>query len=72
MGKSKDIAKQMATEAKLKNMLLKLPDDHAGMSQRELADKSGIPRRTIRKIEAEAIAKITDYIQQFIKDEGTD
>jgi DNA-binding XRE family transcriptional regulator len=72
MGKAKDIAKQMATEAKLKNMLLKLPEDHAGFSQRELADKSGIPRRTIRKIEAEAITKITDYIQQFIREEGSD
>ena len=72
MGKAKDIAKQMATEAKLKNMLLKVPEDHAGMSQRELADKTGIPRRTIRKIEAEAITKITDYIQQFIREEGSD
>lgn len=72
MGKAKNIAKQMATEAKLKNMLLKVPEDHAGFSQRELADKSGIPRRTIRKIEAEAITKITDYIQQFIREEGSD
>ena len=62
----------MATEAKLKNMLLKVPEDHAGMSQRELAAKTGIPRRTIRKIEAEAITKITDYIQQFIREEGSD
>jgi DNA-binding XRE family transcriptional regulator len=72
MGKAKNIAKQMATEAKLKNMLLKVPEDHAGFSQRELADKTGIPRRTIRKIEAEAITKITDYIQQFIREEGSD
>ena len=72
MGKARDIAKQMATEAKLRNMLLKLPEDHAGMSQRELSDKTGIPRRTIRKIETEAIAKITDYIQQFIREEGSD
>ena len=72
MGKAKNIAKQMATEAKLKNMLLKVPEDHAGFSQRELADKSGIPRRTIRKIEIEAITKITDYIQQFISEEGSD
>ena len=62
----------MATEAKLKNMLLKLPEDHAGMSQRELADKSGIPRRTIRKIESEAIGKLTEYIQQFIEGEGSE
>ena len=72
MGKARDIAKQMATEAKPKNMLLKLPEDHAGMSQRELSDKTGIPRRTIRKIETEAITKITDYIQQFIREEGSD
>lgn len=64
--------KRMATEAKLKNMLLKLPEDHAGMSQRELADKSGIPRRTIRKIESEAIGKLTEYIQQFIEGEGSE
>ena len=72
MGKARDIAKQMATEAKLRNMLLKVPEDNAGMSQRELADKTGIPRRTIRKIETEAITKITDYIQQFIREEGSD
>ena len=72
MGKARDIAKQMATEAKLKNMLLKVPEDHAGFSQRELADKTGIPRRIIRKIETEAITKITDYIQQFISEEGSD
>ena len=62
----------MATEAKLKNMLLKVPEDHSGFSQRELADKTGIPRRTIRKIEAEAIGKLTEYIQQFISEEGSD
>ena len=72
MGKARDIAKQMATEAKLKNMLLKVPEDHDGLSQRELSDKTGIPRRTIRKIETEAITKITDYIQQFIREEGSD
>ena len=72
MGKARDIAKQMAMEAKLRNMLLKLPEDHAGMSQRELSDKTGIPRRTIRNIETEAITKITDYIQQFIREEGSD
>jgi DNA-binding XRE family transcriptional regulator len=72
MEKTKDIAKQMATEAKLKNMLLKVPEDHSGFSQRELADKTGIPRRTIRKIETEAIGKLTEYIQQFISEEGSD
>lgn len=72
MGKARDIAKQMAMEAKLRNMLLKLPEDHDGFSQRELSDKTGIPRRTIRKIETEAITKITDYIQQFIREEGSD
>lgn len=63
---------KMAVDAKLKNMLQKVPDDHEGFSQRELAEKAGIPRRTIRKIEAEAITKLTEYIQQFISEEGSD
>ena len=72
MGRTKDIAKQMANDAKLRNMLLKLPDDHDGFSQSEIARKTGIPQQTISKIETEAIGKLTDYIQQFIKDEGAD
>jgi len=62
----------MATDARLKNMLLKVSDDHSGFTQDELATKSGIPRRTLRRIEAEAIGKLTEYIQQFIKEEGSD
>ena len=72
MEKTNNISKKMATDARLKNMLLKVPEDHSGFSQRELADKTGIPRRTIRKIEAEAIGKLTEYIQQFISEEGSD
>ena len=72
MGRTKDIAKQMANDAKLRNMLLKLPEDHAGFSQSEIARKTGIPQQTISKIETEAIGKLTEYIQQFIREEGTD
>ena len=53
-------------------MLLKLPEDHDGFSQSEIARKTGIPQQTISKIETEAIGKLTEYIQQFIRDEGTD
>ena len=66
------IAKQMATDAKLKNMLLKIPEDHRGFTQSELAEKTGIPRRTLRRIETEAIGKLTEYIAQFIEGEGSD
>ena len=66
------IAKQMATDAKLKNMLLNIPEDHRGFTQSELAEKTGIPRRTLRRIETEAIGKLTEYIQQFIEGEGSE
>ena len=69
---SSQIAKQMATDAKLKNMLLKIPEDHRGFTQSELAAKTGIPRRTLRRIEDDAIGKLTDYIQQFIEGEGSE
>ncbi len=66
------IAKQMATDAKLKNMLLNIPEDHRGFTQSELAEKTGIPRRTLRRIETEAIGKLTDYIAKFIEEEGSE
>ena len=69
---SSQIAKQMATDAKLKNMLLKIPEDHRGFTQSELAEKTGIPRRTLRRIETEAIGKLTEYIAQFIEGEGSE
>ena len=73
MGKDdSQIAKQMATDAKLKNMLLNIPEDHRGFTQSELAEKTGIPRRTLRRIETEAIGKLTEYIQQFIEGEGSE
>jgi len=71
MGRTKDIAKQMANDAKLRNMLLKVPEDHKGFSQSEIARKTGIPQQTISRIETEAITKITDYIAQFITEEGS-
>ena len=69
---SSQIAKQMATDAKLKNMLLNIPEDHRGFTQSELAEKTGIPRRTLRRIETEAIGKLTEYIAQFIEGEGSE
>jgi len=53
-------------------MLLNIPEDHRGFSQNELSEKSGIPRTTIRRIESQAIGKLTDYIAQFIEGEGSD
>ena len=61
---------KMAVDAKLKNMLQKVSDDHEGFSQRELAEKAGIHRKTIQQIESQAIGKITDYIAQFLKEES--
>ena len=72
MAKPKPIIKRMAVDAKLRNMLLKVPEDHQGFSQRELAKKTGIHRKTIQRIESQAIGKITHYIQQFIKEEKSD
>ena len=72
MGKARKISDKMATDAKLRNMLLNIPEDHRGFSQNELSDKSGIPRTTIRRIESQAIGKLTDYIAQFIEGEGSD
>jgi len=69
---SSQIAKQMATDAKLKNMLLNISEDHRGFTQSELAEKTGIPRRTLRRIETEAIGKLTEYIAQFIEGEGSE
>jgi DNA-binding XRE family transcriptional regulator len=53
-------------------MLLKIPEDHRGFTQSELAAKTGIPRRTLRRIEDEAIGKLTEYIAQFIEGEGSE
>ena len=72
MAKPKPIIKRMAVDAKLRNMLLKVPEDHRGFSQRELAKKAGIHRKTIQQIESQAIGKITDYIQNFIREDKSD
>jgi predicted DNA-binding protein (UPF0251 family) len=72
MEKANNISKKMATDARLKNMLLQVSEDHSGFTQDELAAKSGIPRRTLRRIETQAIGKLTDYIAKFIKEEGSD
>jgi len=72
MAKPKPIIKRMAVDAKLRNMLLQVPEDHQGFSQRELAKKAGIHRKTIQQIESQAIGKITEYIQQFIREEKSD
>ena len=38
MEKAKNISKKMATDARLKNMLLKVSEDHSGFTQDELKD----------------------------------
>ena len=72
MGKAKKISEKLATDAKLRNMLLNIPEDHRGFSQSEISRKTGIPQQTISRIESQAIGKLTDYIQQFIEDGGSD
>ena len=72
MGKARKISEKLATDAKLRNMLLNLPEDHRGYSQAEIARQSGVPQQTISRIESQAIGKLTDYIQQFIEGEGSD
>ena len=72
MGKARKISEKLATDAKLRNMLLNIPEDHRVFTQAEISRQTGIPQQTISRIESQAIGKLTDYIQQFIEGEGSD
>jgi len=58
----------MATDARLKQMLRSAPSDHAGFTQDEIAQKVGVAKQTISKIERGAMMKITEQIARYLSD----
>jgi len=60
--------RKMATDAKLKQMLRSVPSDHAGFTQDEIAQKVGVAKQTISKIERGAMMKITEQIAKYLTD----
>lgn len=59
-------AREMANDAKLRQMLRTLPTDHHGFSQAEIARKSGVAQQTISQIERGAMIKITQQIEKYL------
>ena len=60
--------RKMATDAKLKQMLRSVPSDHAGFTQDEIAQRVGVAKQTISKIERGAMMKITEQIAKYLSD----
>jgi len=58
----------MATDARLRQMLRSVPSDHAGFTQDEIAQKVGVAKQTISKIERGAMLKITEQIAKYLTD----
>jgi DNA-binding XRE family transcriptional regulator len=50
-------------------MLRALPEDHRGYTQEQIAQKVGVAKQTISKIEQSAMIKITEQITRLLKDE---
>jgi DNA-binding XRE family transcriptional regulator len=59
----------MATDARLRQMLRAVPEDHDGFTQEQIAQKVGVAKQTISKIEQSAMMKITEQITRLIKEE---
>jgi len=66
--KQNNSVRKMATDAKLKQMLRSVPSDHAGFTQDEIAQKVGVAKQTISKIERGAMMKITEQIAKYLTD----
>tara|TARA_R100001463_G_scaffold67867_1_gene121307 strand:- start:362 stop:574 length:213 start_codon:yes stop_codon:yes gene_type:complete len=66
MPKENNKAKQMATDAKLRNLLRKASPEQA-MSQSEIADQTGLSRQLINRIERGAIEKVTEQIARILE-----
>jgi len=49
-------------------MLRSVPSDHAGFTQDEIAQKVGVAKQTISKIERGAMMKITEQIAKYLTD----
>jgi len=61
--------RKMATDARLRQMLRALPEDHRGYTQDEIARKAGVAKQTISKIERGAMIKITEQITRLLAEE---
>jgi DNA-binding XRE family transcriptional regulator len=59
----------MATDARLRQMLRAVPEDHDGFTQEQIAQKVGVAKQTISKIEQSAMMKITEQINRLLKEE---
>ena len=61
--------RKMVTDAKLRQMLRAVPEDHDGFTQEQIAQKVGVAKQTISKIEQSAMLKITEQITRLLKEE---
>ena len=68
MGKKRkeDKARQMATDAKLRNLLREVRPGQT-MSQSEIAEQAGLSRGLINRIERGAIQKVTEQIARIVE-----
>lgn len=68
MGKKRkeDKARQMATDAKLRNLLRETRPGQT-MSQSEIAEQAGLSRELINRIERGAIQKVTEQIARIVE-----
>ena len=64
--RKQDRARQMATDAKLRNLLRKAKPDQT-MSQSEIAEQAGISRQLVNRIERGAILKLTEQIARIVE-----
>ncbi len=64
--RKQDRARQMATDAKLRNLLRKVRPDQT-MSQSEIAKQAGISRQLVNRIERGAILKLTEQIARIVE-----
>ena len=73
MGKREpNTVKKMATDAKIRNLLRETGPSQT-MSQSEIAEKTGLSRQLISRIERGAIEKVTEQIARIIErgDDGS-
>ena len=64
--RKEDKARQMATDAKLRNLLRKVRPDQT-LSQSEIAERAGISRQLVNRIERGAILKLTEQIARIVE-----
>lgn len=64
--RKQDRARQMATDAKLRNLLRKVRPDQT-LSQSEIAKQAGISRQLVNRIERGAILKLTEQIARIVE-----